>query len=97
MPLKQKEYVTHDELDLWGGEIMRQMDEIRGDVKEIRENMVTKEEAKEFATKEDIKAFATKEDLRGMATKDDLKGLASKEEFERMYLVLDEIRENTKK
>ncbi len=94
-----QEFVTHEELDTWGGEIMRQLDVVRGDIQDIRENMLTKQEALDtFLTKEDAqRIFLTKEDAEQFATKEDLKQLATKEEVERLFLVLDEIRENTKK
>lgn len=42
------------------------------EIKEIKENMVTKEDAKNFVTKDDLKNFATKDDLKKFATKDDV-------------------------
>lgn len=42
----------------------------------IKEEAVTKDEAKSFATKKDLELFATKKDLERFATKKDLIGLA---------------------
>lgn len=58
MKTNEKEFVTQHELDIWGGEIMRQLDEIRA-------NILTKDEAREiFLTKDQVREiFLNKEEF----------------------------------
>ena len=62
----------------------------------LRENMVTKEDAKGFATKDDLKAFITKEDARAFATKDDLKAFATKDDLFMVKMEIEELKISTK-
>lgn len=67
----------------------RQFEELRGEIKTIKETMATKDELKaleaKMATKDELKALearmATKEDLKRFATKEDLKKFATKEDL----------------
>ena len=65
----------------------RQFEEIREEIKTIKETMATKDELKaleaKMATKDELKKFATKEDLKKFATKEDLKKFATKEDLKR--------------
>jgi hypothetical protein len=45
---------------------------IMDEIKEMKQNMVTKNDLKNFATKDDLKNFASKDDLKNFATKDDV-------------------------
>lgn len=54
------------------------IDELRQDVKYIKENFATKADLNVFATKADLEGFATKADLKAFATKDDLRNFATK-------------------
>lgn len=69
-----------------------QLNSIAYAVEQIRDRMITKDDAKRFAVKDDLERFAvkddferfaTKEDLERFATKDDLGRFATKEDLER--------------
>ena len=50
------------------------------EIKEMKENMLTRDDLTTFATKDDLANFATKDDLANFATKDDLANFATKED-----------------
>lgn len=58
------------------------IDELRQDVKYIKENFATKADLNVFATKADLDVLATKADLEAFATKADLEAFATKADLE---------------
>jgi hypothetical protein len=60
-----------------------QLNSIAYAVEQIRDRMITKDDAKRFAVKDDLERFATKDDLEHFATKDDLGRFATKDDLER--------------
>ncbi len=53
-------------------------------VSAVKDNMITKEDAKTFATKDDLKNFVTKDDIKSFATKDDLTRFATKDDLKNL-------------
>lgn len=79
----QELFNLNHKIDNYQESTQRQFEELRGEIKTIKETMATKEDLKNFATKEDLKNFATKEDLKKFPTKEDIKKFATKEELKR--------------
>lgn len=50
-------------------------EDLRTEIRNLRADMVTKDDLAEFATKDDLTRFPTKDDLTQFATKDDLRDL----------------------
>jgi hypothetical protein len=60
-----------------------QLNSIAYAVEQIRDRMITKDDAKRFAVKDDLERFAVKDDLERFAVKDDFERFATKDDLER--------------
>ncbi len=71
----------------------------KSDKQWLKDNFLTKNDAKSFATKDDLKNFATKADLKDLASKKDLKSLEKRldKRFKNLFNFLDKDVMNTKK
>ncbi|WP_018133109.1 hypothetical protein [Effusibacillus pohliae] len=74
-------------------QILAKLDHMETEMKQMKADMVTKQDLERFATKQDLEKFATKQDLEKFATKQDLEKFATKQDLAAVHRKLDTIYE----